>query len=59
MCQEVCMLGARHERRFRPTLPGRDYHAPDVFELERERIFFREWMYVARGGRGARARAIS
>src|ERR1700758_2319841 len=22
----------------RPTLPGRDYHAPDVFELEREKI---------------------
>ena len=32
----------------RPTLPGRDYHAPAVFELERERIFFREWIYVAR-----------
>ena len=31
-----------------PTLPGRDYHASAVFELERERIFFREWMYVAR-----------
>ena len=39
----------------RPTLPGRDYHAPEVFELERERIFFREWMYVARSRRGARA----
>ena len=32
----------------RATLPGRDYHAPDTFELERERIFFRHWMYVAR-----------
>ena len=32
----------------RASLPGRDYHAPDVFELERERIFFRHWMYVAR-----------
>jgi len=32
----------------RTTLPGRDYHAPDVFELDRERIFFRDWMYVAR-----------
>ena len=29
----------------RPTLPGRDYHAPEVFELEREKIFFREWFY--------------
>jgi len=32
----------------RSTLPGRDYHAEDVFELERERIFFREWFYVGR-----------
>jgi len=32
----------------RTTLPGRDYHAQDVFELERERIFFREWFYVCR-----------
>jgi Rieske 2Fe-2S family protein len=32
----------------RPTLPGRDYHAQDVFELERERIFCREWLYVGR-----------
>jgi glycine betaine catabolism A len=33
---------------FRTTLPGRDYHAAEVFDLERERIFFREWMYAAR-----------
>jgi Rieske 2Fe-2S protein len=32
----------------RPTLPGRDYHAPEVFELEREKIFFREWFYAGR-----------
>ena len=32
----------------RTTLPGRDYHAPEVFELERERIFFRTWMYAGR-----------
>ena len=31
-----------------PTLPGRDYHAPDVFELEREKVFFREWFYAGR-----------
>ncbi len=30
------------------TLPGSDYYAPEVFELDRERIFFREWMFVAR-----------
>src|SRR5205823_10271801 len=32
----------------RPTLPGHDYHAPEVFELEREKIFFREWFYAGR-----------
>lgn len=31
-----------------PGLPARDYHAPDVFELERERIFFRKWLCVGR-----------
>lgn len=30
------------------TLPGRDYHAPEVFERERERVFYREWIYVGR-----------
>jgi Rieske 2Fe-2S family protein len=30
------------------TLPGRDYHAPDVFRLEQERIFHRVWCYVGR-----------
>jgi Rieske 2Fe-2S family protein len=35
-------------RAVRTTLPGRDYHAQEVFELERERIFFREWFCVAR-----------
>src|SRR5437763_1795354 len=32
----------------RPTLPGRDYHAPEIFELEREKVFFREWFYAGR-----------
>jgi glycine betaine catabolism A len=30
------------------TLPGRDYHASDVFELERERVFARSWFYAGR-----------
>ena len=30
------------------TLAGRDYHAPEVFEIERERVFARNWFY---GGR--------
>ena len=32
----------------RTTLPARDYYAPDVFELEKERIFFRSWFCVGR-----------
>jgi Rieske 2Fe-2S family protein len=32
----------------RNTLPGRDYWAPEVFELDRERIFFRSWFYLGR-----------
>jgi phenylpropionate dioxygenase-like ring-hydroxylating dioxygenase large terminal subunit len=31
-----------------PTLPGPDYHAADVYALERERIFARSWVCVAR-----------
>lgn len=30
------------------TLPGRDYHAPEIFELERERIFHARWVCVGR-----------
>ena len=32
----------------RYTLPGRDYHAAEVFDLERERVFFRRWFYAGR-----------
>ncbi|HET7305377.1 MAG TPA: aromatic ring-hydroxylating dioxygenase subunit alpha [Segeticoccus sp.] len=35
----------------RQTLPGTDYHSPDVYELDRQRIFFRSWMYVGRAER--------
>ncbi|MEA2555429.1 MAG: glycine betaine catabolism [Actinomycetota bacterium] len=31
-----------------PGLPGRDYHSPEVFELEQERIFLRGWFCVGR-----------
>jgi Rieske 2Fe-2S family protein len=31
-----------------PTLPGTDYHAVDVFDLERERVFARSWICVGR-----------
>src|SRR3954465_5677484 len=31
-----------------PGLPGRDYHAQDVWELEQERIFSRNWFCVGR-----------
>jgi Rieske 2Fe-2S family protein len=31
-----------------PALPGRDYYAPEIFELEKERIFFRNWFCIGR-----------
>ena len=31
-----------------PTMPGRDYHAEDVFDLEREKIFHDGWVCVGR-----------
>ncbi|HEY1330923.1 MAG TPA: aromatic ring-hydroxylating dioxygenase subunit alpha [Actinomycetota bacterium] len=34
-----------------PGLPGRDYHDPAVWELERERIFHRLWFCVGRAER--------
>ena len=35
-------------RAIRTTLSGSDYVAPEVFELERERIFYRGWFYLGR-----------
>src|SRR5262245_28269470 len=32
----------------RPTLPARDYYAPEIFELDKERIFQRNWFCVVR-----------
>src|SRR5262249_3848899 len=32
----------------RVTLPARDYYAADIFDLEKERIFFRSWFCVGR-----------
>lgn len=41
-------LGARaHDERLRP-LPALAYSSPDVFEMEMDRIFGREWVLVAR-----------
>jgi phenylpropionate dioxygenase-like ring-hydroxylating dioxygenase large terminal subunit len=31
-----------------PTMPGRDYHAEEVFDLEREKIFHDGWVCVGR-----------
>lgn len=35
----------------RHTLPGRDYWAPEVYELDQERIFYRHWFYAGRAER--------
>ena len=56
MCQgRLCMLGHEMAASAGTTLPGRDYRSPEVFELDRERVFFREWIYVGARRRGARA----
>lgn len=34
--------------RVRPALPSLDFYDPGIFELERERIFFRNWICVGR-----------
>jgi Rieske 2Fe-2S family protein len=31
-----------------PTLPGRDYHDPEVYAIEQERVFARSWVCVGR-----------
>ena len=36
------------EARMETTLPGRAYRSEEFFELERERIFFRDWVCVGR-----------
>jgi len=41
-------MGARMAIDLRTTLPGRDYYGPEVFELDRERIFFGHWFYLGR-----------
>ncbi|MGH3444316.1 MAG: aromatic ring-hydroxylating oxygenase subunit alpha [Nocardioidaceae bacterium] len=35
----------------RHTLPGRDYFTPEVYELDRQSIFFRNWLYAGRARR--------
>ena len=37
----------------RHTLPGRDYHDPEVFERERQRIFLRSWFCAGRSEQAA------
>jgi glycine betaine catabolism A len=32
----------------RSTLPGRDYWSTETFELDREKIFYRDWFYLGR-----------
>jgi Rieske 2Fe-2S family protein len=38
----------------KPSLPGRDYHDPAVFAVERERLFYGMWFCVARADEVAR-----
>src|SRR3954469_4531736 len=35
----------------RETLPGRAYHSEDTWEIDQERVFYRNWIYVGRAER--------
>jgi len=41
-----------------PGLPGRDYYAPEIYEVEKERIFFRNWFCIGREEQLANAGAF-
>jgi Rieske 2Fe-2S family protein len=36
------------EEPIRMTLPGAAYHSAETYEIDRERVFFRNWLYVGR-----------
>ena len=38
----------REPVRMRQTLPARDYYAPEIFGLEKERIFYQKWFCAGR-----------
>ncbi len=41
----------------RTTLPGPAYHSQETYALDKERVFYRNWIYVGRAERVARAGA--
>ena len=41
----------------RETLPGAAYHSGETYTLDKERVFYRNWIYVGRAERVARAGA--
>jgi Rieske 2Fe-2S family protein len=38
----------------RTTLPGAAYHSDETYDIDRERVFFRNWLYVGRAERVSR-----
>jgi Rieske 2Fe-2S family protein len=38
----------------RKTLPGPSYHSDEAYELDKERVFYRTWVYVGRAERVAK-----
>jgi Rieske 2Fe-2S family protein len=41
-------IATKPEWKIHPGLPGRDYHDPEIWELEKARIFSRSWYCVGR-----------
>jgi Rieske 2Fe-2S family protein len=48
MREEITEVPAAPPAVLLPTLPGRYYHAPDVLEVERERVFAHGWVCIGR-----------
>jgi Rieske 2Fe-2S family protein len=41
-------VSPEHRSAAHPGLPGRDYCSPEIFQLEKERIFYRSWFCIGR-----------
>jgi len=44
----MALVEARRGDRAHPTIPGSDFTDPEVFDLERNRIFYRKWICMGR-----------
>ena len=43
----------------RETLPGPAYHSDETYQIDQERVFYRNWIYVGRAERLPKARVVA